>query len=72
MTSKDAGLAIRYRVERVDGKPVDWCFVLQDTDPLALPALRAYASAAREAGYAALARDLETKAREMEKSRGDA
>jgi hypothetical protein len=65
MSDKRLGLLSKFRVEHTDGKPVGWCFVLQDTDPLAIPALKAYATAAREAGYAILATDLEAKARKM-------
>lgn len=65
MTSKDLGLIGKYRVERVDGKPVDWCFVLQDTDPLAIPALQAYSQEARRKGYGPLADDLDAKLIEL-------
>lgn len=58
MTSKDLGLIEKYQVERTDGKPVRWCFVLEDTDPLAPAALRAYASVAEAIGYVELAYDL--------------
>lgn len=58
MTDKATGLIDKYRVERTDGKPVNWCFVLEDKDPLAIPALRAYAEAAKAAGYEALWGDL--------------
>ncbi|HXG72808.1 MAG TPA: hypothetical protein VNJ04_19610 [Gemmatimonadaceae bacterium] len=61
----EQGLYRMYRVERTDGKPLGWCFVLQDTDPLAIPALLAYAAAARKAGNASLADDLEAKVRDM-------
>lgn len=52
------GLYGKYRVEKVNGKPVGECFVLEEHDPLALPALRAYAEAGR-ARYPFLADDLE-------------
>lgn len=58
MSDKTIGLIEKYQVERTDGKLVRWCFVLEDTDPLAVPALRAYADAAEQAGYVALASDL--------------
>jgi hypothetical protein len=41
---------------------VRWCFVLEDTDPLARMALVAYAEEARLAGYSELADDLLAKA----------
>lgn len=63
---REQGLFRKYYVTRVDGKPVDWCFVLQDTDPLALFGLHAYALAARRAGYTALADDLYAKITELE------
>lgn len=58
MGDKTTGLTGKYLVERVDGKPVNWCFVLQDTDPLTPVALSAYEGAARAAGYGKLADDL--------------
>lgn len=64
---KNMGLYHRYDVARVDGKPVSWCFVLEDTDPLAIDAIRAYASACYRKGYGVLARELEAKAEEMRK-----
>ena len=65
MTRKDIGLVGKYRVQRTDGKPVRWAFVLEDTDPLAKVALLAYARVARQTGYEALAADLERKVAEM-------
>jgi len=64
---KASGLYEKFKVERTDGssapgKKHDGCryFVLDIThDPLAAPALIAYAKAAREAGYGPLADDLE-------------
>lgn len=64
MDKQTAGLIGKYHVERVDGKPVEWAFVLQDTDPLTPIALRAYAEACA-ADYPLLARDLTTKADEL-------
>lgn len=66
MTSKKIGLIRKYEVTRVDGKPVDWCFVLQDTDPLAPVGLVAYAAIAWEAGYTRLHRDLIEKIQELQ------
>lgn len=65
MEDKDLGLIEKYVVERADGKLVRWCFVLEDTDPLAVPALRAYADAAEQAGYVKLATDLRIEADRM-------
>jgi hypothetical protein len=65
MSGKRVGLIEKYRVERVDGKPVAWCFVLEDKDPLALAALAAYAAMAYEAGYLRLHRDLVRKVQEL-------
>ncbi|QRY64830.1 hypothetical protein JVX90_00135 [Gordonia sp. PDNC005] len=59
------GLTGKYRVERIDGKPVDWAFVLQDTDPFTPVALLAYAGAC-EGSYPALARDLRQKAADLQ------
>ncbi len=58
MSDTKTGIISKYHVERLDGKPVGWCFVLQDTDPLTVPALLAYAGAALEAGYQSLFEDL--------------
>ena len=55
----------KYEVKRNDGKSVQWAFVLEDKDPLAIPALEAYAAAARQAGYNPLADDLEAKVQEL-------
>jgi hypothetical protein len=64
--SKDEGLHAKYEVRRTDGRdgpggPHEECFLFildVDHDPLAVPALRTYAEAARKAGYHALADDL--------------
>lgn len=61
MTSKDLGLISKYIVKRTDGKPISWCFVLEDKDPLAWPALLVYADMAEGAGYLQLATDLRAK-----------
>jgi len=66
MSDKERGLYQKYTVQRLTGRPVKWAFVLEDTDPLTPFALAAYASAARERGYHALADDLKAKAREIE------
>lgn len=74
MSDKDCGLYGKYRVERVDGKPVEWAFVLNDTDPYTPFALLAYARAC-ERDYPALASDLTSKAvtlREREEQRRQA
>jgi hypothetical protein len=65
MSDKDRGLFQKYEVERTDGKPVQWAFVLEDKDPLVVPALGAYAASARQAGYWALAQDLEEKIHDL-------
>jgi hypothetical protein len=65
MGDKAAGLTKKYEVIRADGKPVEWCFVLEDKDPLAIPALESYARAAMQAGYERLATDLLDKVDEM-------
>lgn len=69
MTSKDIGLTHKYNVGRVDGKTVRWCFVLEDTDPLAAVALAAYADAAEKAGYRELAGDLRAKVLDIPRRR---
>jgi hypothetical protein len=62
---KVTGLFHKYDVQRADGRPVAWCFVLEDTDPLTIPALQSYAIVARAHGYAALADDLDAKVKEL-------
>jgi len=61
MSDKEKGLYEKYSVERYDGKPVAWALVLEDKDPLAIPALKAYAAAAKEAGYEKRAADITSK-----------
>lgn len=51
------GLYGKYRVEKVNGKPIGECFVLERHDPHALSALRAYAESCA-AEYPSLATDL--------------
>lgn len=58
MDDKEKGLYKKYNVSRVDGKPMGWCFVLEEKDPRAIPALEAYAISAREVGYQKLYDDL--------------
>lgn len=55
---RDRGLYGKYRVEKANGKPVGECFVLEEHDPHALAAVRAYAESCR-AAYPFLADDLE-------------
>ncbi|KAA3644531.1 MAG: hypothetical protein DWQ07_14015 [Chloroflexi bacterium] len=65
---QEIGLYRKFKVERTDGSSEpggkhEKCahFILDcDHDPLAKPALEAYAKAAREAGYGPLADDIET------------
>lgn len=63
--ARERGLEGRYHVQRADQRPIAWAFVLEDRDPLAIPALEAYADAADMAGYRSLASDLRKKLREM-------
>jgi len=51
------GLYGKYRVEKVNGKPVGECFVLEEHDPHAVAALRAYAQSCI-ARYSPLAADV--------------
>ena len=57
----NSGLTKRYNVERVDGKPVGECIVLEFRDPNARPAIAAFADAVEKDGYVNLANDLRTK-----------
>ncbi len=53
----DRGLYGKYRVEKVNGKPIGECFVLEASDPFAVDALRAYAESCVEQ-FTPLAADL--------------
>ena len=52
------GLYGKYRVEKVNGKPVGQCFVLEEHDPHAIAALRAYIDSCADE-FPSLATDLE-------------
>lgn len=54
---RDRGLYPKYIVEKVNGKPVGPCFVMQVHDPHAPAALRAYADSCAE-DFPLLAADL--------------
>ncbi len=54
---KDRGLYGKYLVSKVNGKPVGQCFVLEQHDPYAIAALRAYAASCAEE-FSSLALDL--------------
>jgi len=54
----EPGLTDKYRVERVDGRPIEFCFVLEIQDPLARMAIAHYAVLARGANKERLAQDL--------------
>lgn len=64
---QDRGLYGKYHVEKANGKPVGECFVLEEHDPNALPALRAYADATA-AAFPQLAADLIAMATRWDKS----
>ncbi|ANA86114.1 sulfatase-modifying factor enzyme [Gordonia phage Kvothe] len=60
MPAKDPsrdGLLAKYFVSRIDGKPMGWCFVLEESDPATPSALHAYATAVKDT-HPELARDL--------------
>lgn len=63
--SKEEGLKRKYFVQRVDGREVEWAFVLNFTDPFAIPALECYRDIMQKVGYTALAVDLDTKILQM-------
>ena len=65
MGDKSQGVVRKYEVKRVDGRSVNWCFVLEDTDPLAPFALEAYADAAERHGYIPLASELRMAANQI-------
>jgi hypothetical protein len=54
---RERGLYAKYRVEKLNGKPVGQCFVLEENDPFAPFALLAYAEACKLT-YPQLTRDL--------------
>lgn len=58
MDDKTKGLYKKYNVERVDGKPVDQCFVLELKDPLTHNALLVWSAELERAGYDTLAFDI--------------
>lgn len=65
---QERGLYGKYHVEKVNGKPVGECFVLEEHDPNAVPALRAYYDAAKEA-FPKLAVDLIAMANRWEQNK---
>jgi len=69
MTGK-RGVYEKYRVERVDGKPIEWCFVLEIGDLLARQTLREYVRLSAIAGKGNLASDLEALLDEYEAEAG--
>lgn len=54
---RERGLYGKYHVEKVNGKPIGQCFVLEEHDRHAVPALRAYAESCAH-DYQSLATDL--------------
>ncbi len=58
MGDREMGLFGKYRVERVDGKSIDRCIVLELHDPNSWPALRVWADTVEADGYTALAHDV--------------
>lgn len=56
--TEDKGLYGKYEVRRRDGKPMNWCFVLEIHDPIARVALSFYAAECVRVGKLKLARDL--------------
>lgn len=59
MTNDCDAVYHKYEVTRMDGKLVQWCFVLEPDDPWARVALMVYAKLARKGGKATLAEDIE-------------
>lgn len=52
------GIYEKYRVERTDGKPIEWCFVLEIGDPAARVAMIYYACMVKGGERDKLAQDL--------------
>jgi hypothetical protein len=65
----ERGLYGKYRVEKVNGKPVGECFVLEQHDPHAIAALRAYADSCA-GNFDSLAFDLWAMSDRWEQLRG--
>lgn len=55
---KDHGLQSKYLVERLDGKFVGKCIVLEFSDPIAQPAIERWAQEMFENGYPLVAQDV--------------
>ncbi len=60
MSDKEEGLYGKYRVERVDGKPMPaGCIVMEWKDPSARRAIRTFSDCVKKAGYLQLSDDLD-------------
>jgi hypothetical protein len=72
MEDKERGLYDKYKVERLDGKPIEkGCIVLEWSDRLARAGIKAFAAAVTSAGYLRLGNDLKTKLRDYGDPWGD-
>lgn len=59
MTSKELGLISKYYVDRVNGKPLGNCIVLEFKDFRARVGIKAFSETVRKDGYILLADDLD-------------
>ena len=66
MTNKKLGLIDKYKVERHDGKPVDYGIFLEFKDPIAREGIKKWANEMRKNGYNACATDVWNKIYEYE------
>ncbi len=79
MSDKDKGLMVKYKVDRVDGKPMrgEFAIVLEGGDPNCWDSIETFARSLDDAGYHNAAKDIrQSLAKEklaylmMEKSNG--
>ena len=60
MSDRQRGFYKKYNVERLDGKPIKNCVVLEFDDPNARIGISAFSKAVRADGYIKLANNLDT------------
>lgn len=58
---KEKGLYQKYKVEKLNGKELGECIVLEFNDPNGREGIKAFAAAVGRAGFVQLERDLNTK-----------
>ncbi len=58
---KHKGLYQKYKVEKLSGRPIGDCIVLEFDDPIAKDAIVTWAKSMRDAGYVQVWKDIVTK-----------